>query len=86
MSYLGLLANEEGKLDIPIYLVLPSDFHLFVDHIPSFSFINSLLYPGLLANEEGVISAPEGSMITEDGSLVAADGTVLAPPGMEILH
>ncbi len=28
-----------------------------------------------------MISAPEGSIITEDGSLVAADGTILAPPG-----
>jgi hypothetical protein len=34
-----------------------------------------------MASEDGVISAPEGSIITEDGSLVAADGTVLAPPG-----
>ena len=35
----------------------------------------------LLTSEDGVMSAPEGSIITEDGSLVAADGTILAPPG-----
>ena len=28
-------------------------------------------------SDDGVISAPEGSFITEDGSLVAADGTYL---------
>ena len=39
------------------------------------------MFLGLFTSEDGVISAPEGSIITEDGSLVAADGTVLAPPG-----
>ena len=49
----------------PIYSVSTSDFHSSAHLIPRFiRILRYNEYLGLLANEEGVISAPEGSLIT----------------------
>ena len=56
-------------------------FHFLVVFPLNFFIIK--LISGFLT-EVGMISAPEGSIITEDGSLVSAEGVILAPLSLKI--